>query len=99
MSEEIIEENEKEEAGVGFQLIVFALAIPMSMIIGRWMPELIVPIGDGFSLHGILSIVSACFLLNLVLYPFRSIINVLGISGLILTVFLFWNGEISRKKN
>lgn len=98
MSEEKFEKNQKEEPGVGFYLIVVALSIPTSMIIGRWMPEFILPIGDGFSLHGILSGLCAYFLLHLILYPFRSIINVIGIAGLILTLFLFWKGDLTKEE-
>ena len=51
MSEENLDKNENDEAGFGFHIVVFLLTLPLGMIIGRWMPEMILPIGDGFSLQ------------------------------------------------
>jgi hypothetical protein len=66
------------------------------MIIGRWMPELIIPIKDGFSLHGIASMFCAYILLRILLYPLRSIINFVGIVGVSVTLFMFWNGNLKK---
>ena len=96
MSEENLEKNENDEAGFGFHIIVFLLTLPLGMIIGRWMPEMILPIGDGFSLHGIISMICAYFLLSNLLYPLRGIINLIGIVGLSIVLFMFWNGNLKK---
>lgn len=88
---------DSRSTGIGFTIIIILLSFPVAIIISRWMPEVILPIGDGYSIHGILCAFSAAVLLNIVLYPFRSMINVVGIVGGIIVAALVWNGNLQKE--
>ena len=61
------------------------------------MPEMIVPFGDGFSAHGILSFLLGYVILNIILNPFKNFINTIGIIGFFGLLFMLWNGDINEE--
>ena len=89
--------DKKEENGIAYQLILIFLTVPLSLIIGRWMPEMIVPFGDGFSAHGILSFLLGYVILSIILNPFKNFINTIGIIGFFGLLFMLWNGDINEE--
>tara|TARA_Y100000589_G_C27091131_1_gene603947 strand:+ start:88 stop:987 length:900 start_codon:yes stop_codon:yes gene_type:complete len=87
----------KKDNGIAYQLILIFLTVPLSIIIGRWMPEMILPFGNGFSAHGILSFLLGYLILSIILNPFRNIINTIGIIGFFILLFMLWNGDINEE--
>ena len=59
--------SKDKDNGIAYQLILFFLTFPLSLIIGRWMPEMILPFGNGFSAHGILSFLLGYVILSIIL--------------------------------
>ena len=90
--------EDQEEIGIAYRLILIFLSLPLSFIIGRWMPEVILPIGEGFYAHGYLSIILGYIILSIILNPFKHFINFIGIIGFIIILFMLWNGDINKKR-
>ena len=62
------------------------------------MPEIILPFGNGFSAHGILSFLLGYVILSIILNPFKHLINIIGIIGFFALLFMLWNGDINKER-
>ena len=95
MSEE--ENNNDYFPEIGYRIIIFLGCVPLAMIVGRWLPQMILPIGeDGFDIHIIVAFVISAFILQIVLYPFRKILSLLGIVGIIVVGLMLYRKDITK---
>lgn len=89
-------EEHKGFPDFGYRVILFLLSIPASMIIGRWLPQIIIPINDGFDIHHFVSFFIALIILQFVLFPFRKILSFFGAIGIVVLVILLYREDISN---
>jgi len=90
-------EEKKESSYFGFRIILFLFSIPLSLIVSRWLPQIIIPISDGFDLQPYISFIATNILLQIILFPFRKVLSVIASIGIIIIAFLIYKGKIEKK--
>lgn len=81
-----------------YWIILVLLSFPMGMIVGRFIPEIILPIKDGVSIHGYVSTFIAFVLLSVVLKPIKKLISVIALVTAIVLVIMVWRGDVTKQQ-
>jgi branched-subunit amino acid transport protein AzlD len=91
-------ENKKDNfPDFGYRIILLVISLPAGMIVGRWLPQMILPFGEnGFDIHVIVAIISASLVLQLLLFPFRKLLSAAGTLGMLILVVMLYNGQITK---
>jgi len=82
---------------IGYRVLLIILSFPLAMIVGRWIPQIIIPVFDGYDIRYFIAFVISSILLQILFYPFRKIISVLGTLGVITFAILFYKDIITKK--
>lgn len=82
-----------------YQIFCILLAIPFGMIVGRFIPKIVLPVTEnGIRLDGYVGIVIALVIIQFLLKPFRRFIGYFSLGvGIVLAVMVY-RGEISKRQ-
>lgn len=90
------EKEDDEFIDNGFGIILFLSSLPLALIIGRWLPQIILPLGEeGFDLHFFVAFIISYIILKILFSPFKKLLGMIGIVGLIVLIIMLIQKDIT----